>query len=395
MSDSDEYSIHEDSEEYDFEYSDDGQSDAGSDVDAENAYYNAKSLKEDSLSDAATAFTKVVSDESSSGSRTQWGFKCLKQLIKIDQARSSAPSMLEHYKALLEYISSSSVTQNVSEKAINGILDRLSKSGGDSELLNKVYGETLAVFSLPSTSNPRLWHKCSLKLGQLLLDTNDIPRLKGVIDDLLAKDEESMEVYALQIQMYQAQRLHSKLKEVYKKATAVRDNVPHPRTLAIIQECGGKTWMSESNYAEAATAFFVSFKGFDEAGDNSRLRVLRYLLLASMLSEATINPLDSPECRPYRDSPSIAAMTKLVNAFHDGDVKGFERVALRNEGGVADDDFVKGYMSELLRTVRAQVLARVLRPFDRVSLAYLSEELNGVGEEEVESLLVGLIVEGR
>ena len=158
--------------------------------------------------------------------------------------------MIQHYRTLLTYISSGSVTQNVSEKAINGILDRLSQSG-DVSLLHEVYKETLSIFSVEGTANPRLWTKCSLKLGQLLLDTDDIPRLRTVIDSLLAHDSESMEVYALQIQMYGRLREVGRLKSVWEKATSVQNNVPHPRTLAIIHECGGKTWMAEERYEEA------------------------------------------------------------------------------------------------------------------------------------------------
>lgn len=309
MSDSDEYEINDSDEEYDFEYSDDGGSSQNSEVDAENAYYNAKGMKEEGLEEAAKAFLKVVEEEAKEGgAKTQWGFKSLKQLIKVRTLQSSPTLMIQHYRTLLTYISSGSVTQNVSEKAINGILDRLSQSG-DVSLLHEVYKETLSIFSVEGTANPRLWTKCSLKLGQLLLDTDDIPRLRTVIDSLLAHDSESMEVYALQIQMYGRLREVGRLKSVWEKATSVQNNVPHPRTLAIIHECGGKTWMAEERYEEASTAFFVAFKGFDEAGDSARLRVLKYLLLASMLHASDINPLDSPECRPYKDSPGIAAMT--------------------------------------------------------------------------------------
>ena len=71
--------------------------------------------------------------------------------------------------------------------------------------------------------------------------------------------------------------------ELYTKAVKLQNAVPHPRTLGIIQECGGKMYMAERQYELAKDAFMLSFKGFDEAGDTSRLRVLRYLLLASML----------------------------------------------------------------------------------------------------------------
>ena len=117
--------------------------------------------------------------------------------------------------------------------------------------------------------------------------------------------------------------------------------------------------------------------------------------MASMLHASEINPLDSPEARPYKDAGEIVIMTKLVGYFHDNEIGLFEGVLRRNEGGIMDDEFVASYMDDLLNTVRTQVLVSVLEPFDRVTLDFLGEELNGVGREEVEKLLVTLILDGR
>ena len=57
-----------------------------------------------------------------------------------------------------------------------------------------------------------------------------------------------MEIYALQIQCFSKTRNNMKLKELYAKATSVQNNVPHPRTLAIIYECGGKMYMGERSF---------------------------------------------------------------------------------------------------------------------------------------------------
>ena len=105
-----------DEENYDFEYSDDGGNDGSVDADVENQYYNAKGLKEDDIDGATKAFHGVVEREESD-EKTPWGFKCLKQLIKIYHKKEGAQEqMLECYGNLLKYISEGAVTQNVSEK---------------------------------------------------------------------------------------------------------------------------------------------------------------------------------------------------------------------------------------------------------------------------------------
>jgi COP9 signalosome complex subunit 2 len=48
----------------------------------ENQYYNSKSLKEEEPKAALASFQKVLDLES--GEKGEWGFKALKQMIKIN-----------------------------------------------------------------------------------------------------------------------------------------------------------------------------------------------------------------------------------------------------------------------------------------------------------------------
>ena len=63
------------------EYSEDSNSEP--DVDLENQYYNSKALKEDDPKGALTSFQKVLDLEAQGGEKGEWGFKALKQMIKI------------------------------------------------------------------------------------------------------------------------------------------------------------------------------------------------------------------------------------------------------------------------------------------------------------------------
>lgn len=63
------------------EYSEDSNSEP--DVDLENQYYNSKALKEDEPRAALISFQKVLDLEAQGGEKGEWGFKALKQMIKI------------------------------------------------------------------------------------------------------------------------------------------------------------------------------------------------------------------------------------------------------------------------------------------------------------------------
>lgn len=52
-----------------------------------------------------------------------------------------------------------------------------------------------------------------------------------------------------------------------------------------------------------------------------RLQVLKYLVMASILHESKIDPFDSQEAKPYKQDPEIVAMTNLVAAFRNKQMK--------------------------------------------------------------------------
>jgi COP9 signalosome complex subunit 2 len=163
----------------------------------------------------------------------------------------------------------------------------------------------------------------------------------------------------------------------------------------LIQELGGKMHMAAREYEAAGKTFFQAFKSYDEAGDPSRLRCLKYLVMASMLHASSINPFDSQEARPYRDDPEIVAMTNLVQAFHGNEIQAFEKILRENQGRIMEDEFVREHVEDLLRTIRRQVLRRVIQPYTRISLRSIAKELNDIPLQDVEALLVGLILDGK
>lgn len=67
--------------------------------------------------------------------------------------------------------------------------------------------------------------------------------------------------------------------------------------------CSRKAHLSEStspteDWTKAQVDFFEAFKAYDEAGSTQRTQVLKYLVLAHMLTESEIDPFDSQETKP-------------------------------------------------------------------------------------------------
>ncbi|CAD6888148.1 unnamed protein product [Tilletia caries] len=336
-------------EDYGFEYEDeDGEDEA--DADVENRYYNAKALKEDDPDAAIRELKAVVELEPEKG---EWGFKALKQQIKINFHRGRHTEALESYEVLLSY-TKSAVTRNTSEKAINNILDYVSNSPTlDLGTMERFYDVTKRA--LEQSKNERLSIKTDLKLARLWLARQEWNRLTKTLKQLheYCTDEEGdsndqskgtilLEVYALEIQMYGEQGNYKKLKETY-----------------------------------TATQF-----------------VLKYLVVAQMLMGSEIDPFDSQETKPYKNDPQITAMTDLVGAYQLREVHTAEKILKENHETIMADPFIRAYIDDVLGGLRTQYLIDLIQPYKRIELSFLANHLN-MTPLAVEHLLQTLILDGR
>jgi len=386
-----------DDEEYDLEYSEESNSEP--DVDLENQYYNSKALKEDDPKAALESFQRVLDLEEDKG---EWGFKALKQMIKINFKLSNIKEMMVRYSQLLGYIKSA-VTRNYSEKSINSILDYISTSK-NMELLQDFYETTLEA--LRDAKNDRLWFKTNTKLGKLYYDRNEFNRLAKILKQLrqscqtddgeedLKKGTQLLEIYALEIQMYTAQKNNKKLKALYEQSLHIKSAIPHPLIMGVIRECGGKMHLREQEFEKAHTDFFEAFKNYDESGSPRRTTCLKYLVLANMLMKSGINPFDSQEAKPYKNDPEILAMTNLVSAYQNDDIAEFEKILKQNRKNIMEDPFIREHIEDLLRNIRTQVLIKLIKPYTRIHIPFIAKELN-IDVADVESLLVACILDDQ
>lgn len=168
---------------------------------------------------------------------------------------------------------------------------------------------------------------------------------------------------------------------------------------------------SIGQWNRASEDFFESFRNYDEAGSPQRIQVLKYLVLANMLTGSEVNPFDSQETKPYKNDPQIKAMTDLVDAYQRREVHSAEKILRDNRSTIMDDTFIRSYIGDLLRSLRTYYLIDLIKPYTRLELSFLAkvsayafyyrffsfltfQQLN-VEINEVEDLLIGLILEGK
>ncbi|KAG6040918.1 hypothetical protein E4U41_006639 [Claviceps citrina] len=401
MSDDEDFMQESDDEQYDFEYEEDEEDDSG-DVGIENKYYNAKQMK---MADPEGAVVEFLGIQLLEPEKGEWGFKGLKQAIKLEVKLGKYDEAADHFAELLTFVKSA-VTRNYSEKSINNMLDYIEKGADGQEAsksLERFYSLTLQSFQ--STNNERLWLKTNIKLLKLLLDRKEYSLVSKKLRELHkacerpdgthdpSKGTYLLEIYALEIQMLAETKHNKELKALYQQALKVKSAVPHPRIMGIIRECGGKMHMGEENWNEAQSDFFESFRNYDEAGSLQRIQVLKYLLLTTMLMKSNINPFDSQETKPYKSDPRISAMTELVDAYQRDDVHAYEKV-LQTHQDILDDPFIAENIDEVTRNMRTKGVLKLIAPYTRMKLSWIAKQLK-VSLPEVQDILGFLIVDGK
>ena len=182
--------------------------------------------------------------------------------------------------------------------------------------------------------------------------------------------------------------------------------------MIFLLECGGKMHLREGEFEKAHTDFFEAFKNYDESGElindfrmelsyknnifftgsPRRTTCLKYLVLANMLMKSGINPFDSQEAKPYKNDPEILAMTNLVVSYQNDDIMEFESILRNNRNNIMADPFIREHIEDLLRNIRTQVLIKLIRPYTKIAIPFISNELN-IEPAEVESLLVSCILD--
>lgn len=285
------------------------------------------------------------------------------------------------------------------------MLDFIEKGAEDEkayQCMEKFYSQTLESFQ---ANNERLWLKTNIKLARLWLERKEYTQLIKLVKELhraCQKDDGSddpskgtyaLEIYALEIQMYADTRNNKRLKALYQRALKVRSAVPHPKIMGIIRECGGKMHMSEENWKESQTDFFESFRNYDEAGSLQRIQVLKYLVLTTMLMKSDINPFESQETKPYRNDPRISAMTDLVDAYQQNDIRRYESI-LQNNKDVLADPFIAENIDEVTRSLRTNGVLKLIAPYTRFTLSFIAKQLK-ISVAEVQDIVGFLILDKK
>lgn len=403
-----------DDEEYDYgsddsvQYSDDGDDDAeqqdDSKIEIENAFYEASDLRDDNKKSALELFNKVVqldNELEERGEPVLWRFKALQNLVTLHCELNDYTSMINTYKTMLKDMNLA--TRNECTEAIDSVLDAVGNAS-DEMVLKEIFEVTLTA--LENTNNERLWFGTNIKLAKLYLKDQAAPRIdevEKILDGLkkhcrnAAGEDDSnkanslLECYALELQLCARTNNSMRMKEILPKTENLNAAVADPRIIGVIREEGGKMMMQDADWVGANDQLSEAFRLYQQAGQNIRAKMcLKYVALTSMLSRSEINPFDAREAKVFERDADVVAMTRLRMYLQDSDLQRFEQVLSDKKNGITDDTFLMQYIQPLRARMREKVLINLTRPYNKVKLDYLAQELR-MGIAELEGMLQDII----
>lgn len=403
MSDDEEYEYGSDAE---YAYSDEEKEEGNDElIEIENAFYEGDDCRQEDPLKAIEMFERVVELESGL-EEVKWRFKALEHLVLLHKRLGNLESMIEKYRAMLEW--ASAVTRNECGDAVNSILEAISDAISDAKLppdvLSQMYDITFAA--LKKTNNERLWFNTNVKVGKIYLARGAHDEVARIVKELRAscqtpdgrddpaKGTSLLEVYALEIQLCAATRNSARLKSIYPRTMHLDAAVADPRIMGIIREEGGKMYMGDGEWLAAYNEFYEGFRAYQEAGNSRAKDCLKYVVLANMLALSDINPFDAREAKAYQEEREITAMKRLRLAYDANDLTSFEGTLKDRGSRILDDPFIMSFVAPLRTKMREQVLLSLVKPYSRVRLQFLADELD-LDVPNLLQLLVDMILDDR
>lgn len=149
-----------------------------------------------------------------------------------------------------------------------------------------------------------------------------------------------LEVFAFEIQMCIELKEQRRMKSIFRLSQNFASTIEDPRVIGIIMECGGKMYMAEKKWQQALEQFQGSFKSLVECGSSRARTLLKYMILASLLSKAEFDVLSTQEAKIFASDPEIIGMTNLKTGFNNNDIKSIQEVINDKKLNLLADSFI-------------------------------------------------------
>lgn len=189
--------------------------------------------------------------------------------------------------------------------------------------------------------------------------------------------------------LVEVQLLESKTYHALSNASKARAALTSARTTANAIYCPPKVQAAldlqagilhaadERDFKTAYSYFYEAFEGYDSVDSAKALTALKYMLLSKiMLSQPDdVHQITGGKLALKYAGADIEAMKDVAKASHRRSLADFQACLVKYKKELEDDVIVRAHLGSLYDTMLEQNLCRIIEPYSRVQVEYISERI--------------------
>ena len=287
-------------------------------------------------------------------------------------------------------------------RLVRSLVDMLLDMEGASELEVAVCRENIEW----AKNEHRTFLRQSLeaRLVSLLYDTKQYTPALSLAAQLLAElkklDDKNLLV---EVQLFESKTYHAlgnlpKARAALTSARTTANGIYCAPKLqgALDLQSGVLHAAEEKDFKTAFSYFYEAFEGYDSISSPKALTALKYMLLSKIMlktPEDVQNIVSGKLALRYSGS-HVDAMKEIAAASSKRSLARFKAALFTYNEELEGDMIVKAHLKTLYDTMLEQNLCRIIEPYSRVQVSFISETI-GLAQELVERKLSQMILDSK
>lgn len=200
-----------------------------------------------------------------------------------------------------------------------------------------------------------------------------------LLKELKKLDDKNLlvEVQLLESKTYHALTNLSKARAALTSARTTANAIYCPPKLqaALDLQAGVLHAADEKDFKTAYSYFYEAFEGYDSVESGKALTALKYMLLSKIMlnQPEDVHQITGGKLALKYAGPDIDAMKSIAKASHKRSLADFQETLAEFKKQLEDDVIVRAHLGTLYDTMLEQNLCRIIEPYSRVQVEYVSE----------------------
>ncbi|CAH7675233.1 26S proteasome non-ATPase regulatory subunit 11 [Phakopsora pachyrhizi] len=150
----------------------------------------------------------------------------------------------------------------------------------------------------------------------------------------------------------------------------------------------------EKDYKTAYSYFFEALEGFASQDDPRASLALKCMLMCKVMLNLPedVTAIQGTKLARKYSGRGTEAMQAIAKAHEDRNLAGFEEALKVYKAELSDDPIVRNHLASLYDTLLEQNLIRIIEPYSRIELSYISEQVK-LPLRDVEAKLSQMILD--